>query len=292
MKRLRFWLCAGALAPGALGGCKSQNSQYEQPPGMQAPGSGVGGSSSQSQVGRFFSPGKSTGTGIPQEPVQVRAAHKKGEGFTPVGEVGMATVRLDAAMMKTEANERDQLLDMARQGYGRAIKGDPKNAEAYAGLARLYSFTGDRDNAVATLRMGMQHLPQDHTLAHKLAGIQFKFGDYAGAEQTCQVALRSDPKNRSYLKTLAVCQAHQGQWDAAYNTLVANKAMTEAEARYFMGRTLLDVGQLEEGRAQIAMSAQLDPNYALARQTLADLDAGVQPPGQAVMQAGATGTER
>ena len=218
---------------------------------MAAPGSGVGGQSSQAQVARFFKPGQPGTIGAPQEQLPVHVARKKGEPLKPESEVGLAKLHLDAAIQQPDATQRDKLLDMARQEFARAIQGNPQLPEAYEGLGKLYLYTDDKEHAVATLQAGVQQVPPTnpmaHKLAHQLAGAHIKYGEYAAAEQVCQVALRSDPQNRGHLKTLALCQAYQDQWDAAFKTLVDNKAMTQPEARYFLGRTLLDVGRTSRG---------------------------------------------
>ena len=263
-RRLTSWACAAALAAGV--GCKTDKTQVA----ADAPGGGA----NQSMLGKAFG-SKLPPPGTPGMPpvTAARPPRKPGEGLKPETEVGLAAVDYDVAMAAGSTVERDQLLDAARQKYGRALKTDPKNKDALVGLARLYTATGDKDHAVAALTTAVQYHPADHKLSYRLAATQFKFGDFPAAAQACEAALKGDPGSREYHKTLALCQAHQNQWDQAFASLVRSSTMSQAEARYFLGRVLVDVGRPEDGRAQIAEAAKIDPNYTLAAQTLADLDA-------------------
>jgi tetratricopeptide (TPR) repeat protein len=186
--------------------------------------------------------------------------------------------------------ERDQLVDSARKRYQRALAADPKNTDAQVGLARLYAQAGEKDRAVATLQAAVKAHPKDADLAHKLAGIQVKFEDWAGAAGSCKQALALDPENRTYLKTLGYCQAHAGEWDPAFDTLT--RGDEGAGGPVLLARVLIDQNRLPEGRQQLKLAVDKDPQFAAAKQVLADQDGGrVNVPTQEpVMQAG--GTER
>lgn len=217
--------------------------------------------------------------------VPVKVARNPNEPAKPETHVALAEADFEAAFMEgRSAVERDQFLDAARHKYQLALKADPKNKAALTGLARLYAKIDDRQHAVATLQTAVQAHPKDHELAHKLAGVQVQFADWAGAAESCRLALRLDPENRSYHKTLGYCQAQLGQWDEAFATLL--KTMPEPQARYFLGRVMLDLGQTDQGKQLIAAAAAMDPEYKLAKQTLDDMTAGRLNRQEPVTQAG------
>lgn len=284
-RKLARILCAGLLAAGAgLGsGCESLRGRKADPFAGAAPEKG-------SMVGQYFgkpaeAAGAAPAVAVGPPPV-VRDPSKRGKGLGAEAEVAYANAYNDSAYLKQTAIERDVALDTARQKYQVALKLDPKNRNGLIGLARFYASTGDKATAVATLKTAIGHYPSDHELYHRLAATHFQFQEPTEAAAAATQALKLDPSNRTYLKTLAVSQAHANQYEAAFNTLVASHVMSESEARNFLGRVLYDLGRPDEGREQMQAALTLDPNNAQAKQFLADLAAGGPPTGEAIRQAG------
>src|SRR5437868_584775 len=80
----------------------------------------------------------------PPEAVPIRTARKPNEPTKPETFVALAEADFEAAFMEgRSATERDQFIDAARHQYQLALKTDPKNTAALAGLARLYARIGD-----------------------------------------------------------------------------------------------------------------------------------------------------
>ncbi len=285
-RKLARTLCAGLLAAGAgLGtGCESlRGNRKPSPFAGAAPEKGA-------MVAQYFgkpadAPGAVPPGAVGQPPV-VRDPSKRGKGLGAEAEVAYANAYNDSAYLKPTAVERDVALDTARQKYQVALKLDPKNRSGLIGLARFYASTGDKASAVATLKAAIGYYPSDHELYHRLAATHFQFQEPLEAAAAAQQALKLDPSNRTYLKTLAVSQAHANQYDAAFTTLIASHVMTESEARNFLGRVMYDLGRPEEGREQLQAAVTLDPNNAQAKQFLADLAAGGPPTADAIRQAG------
>ena len=284
--RLARTLCASLLAAGAgLGaGCESMRGGRKADPLAAVP------AEKGSMVTQFFGkPGASQGV-PPAAPAGsdgiVRDPSKRGKGLSAEAEVAYANAYNDSAYIKQTAVERDVALDTARQKYLVALKIDPKSRTGLISLARFYASTNDKANAVATLKTAIGYYPADHELHHRLAAVHFQFQEPAEAIAAATQALKLDPSNRTYSKTLAVSQAHANQYEAAFNTLVASHVMSESEARNFLGRVMYDLGRPDEGREQLAAALALDPNNAQARQFLSDLANGGPPTGEALQQAG------
>jgi tetratricopeptide (TPR) repeat protein len=273
--RWKRWACAGLIA-GAVG-CNTSRNQTRPAPGL--PTSQGRPSLLSKAFPSKFNPQP------PAEPVVAKTSHKPGEPLKPETEVAFAKAKVEAAFMEgRSAVERDQFLDAARQGYQRALKTDPKNKPALLGLADLYAKVGDKDHAIAEYRAMLKLYPKDHQLAHHMAVAQVQFSDWSGAAESCQFALSLDPENRTYHKTLGYCQAQLNQWDDALASMM--KVMPEPKARYFLGRVLIDLKRVDEGRQQIQMAASMDPQYQDAREFLAQLDTSRTGKPDQVRQAG------
>lgn len=197
----------------------------------------------------------------------------------------------DGLRPKYSPVERDRLVDTARQRYQRALATDPAHKGALVGLARLYTFTGDKDRAVQAYTAAVKAHPQDHGLACRLAGVQVQFGDFPGAEQSARYALSLDPQNRTYQKALGLALGHQAKWQEAGEVLLA-AGMPEADAHYFLARVRLDRGDADGGRKQLQLALTANPQHPAATQIAAQLDAGrpapALSPANPVMAAGYT----
>jgi tetratricopeptide (TPR) repeat protein len=256
------WACAGLVA-GAVG---CNRNAVQPPPTPALPGFQQKPSLLEQAFGTHpkFTP---QAPPAPEPPVYTE--HKPGEPLKPESECQLAAAEVSAAFMDGKsAVDRDRLLDSARQRYQRALKTDPNHKGAVVGLAELYARSGNRDRAIATFQEAMKQFPKDHDLAHKMAAVQIKFKDWAGAVQSCQYALSVDPENRTYTRTLGYCQAQLGQYQMAGETLM--KMMPEAKARYFLGRILIDQNREAEGRQMIQTALSQDPTLEAAKDFLAE----------------------
>lgn len=290
-RRLRRWLfCGGVLA--AVGCTRSNQPDITMPkavlpvPGMTASKPVWGGG--QPPGGPV--PGL-TAAGGP--PVVESVAHKKpGSGFAPDAEVAFADTRVESALADPPPTNRDQLLDAARQGYQKALTKDPKNKGALLGLARLNARLGDKDKAMDFYRKYMGLYPKDHEVAHEIAVTHGRWKDWPGAASWCEAAIKLDPENRTYRKTMGFCLARAGKWEEGFAVLC--QVMPEAQARFCMARVLEHLNYPDASRQQLTMALQADPTFADARAFLAELDtikAGGQPgvptaPANPVMPAG------
>ena len=276
-RRFRRWCLVGGLLAGAVG-CNRNN--YHDNFGMPKPGQTVGALKPGGGMGMkpgAAPAGLTTGStpGIAGPVDKVMAAKKPGKGLQPETEAMMAEVHVAAALADPPPTNRDELLDMARQRYQRALKADPKNPAALLGLARMYARLGERDKAMDVYKKYAALYPKDHQVLHELAIVHGQWRDWNGAVAWCEAALKSDPENRAYRKTMGFCQARAGRWDDAFVTLM--KVMPEPQARYSMARVMEHLNYTDASRQQLQMALTADPAFAPARDFLAELDA---PPGQ------------
>lgn len=269
-RQLRLWLCGGVVL-GALGCHKQQT----LPNGVAVPPPGQPMAMAQPKKPSLFeklTPSKPTVTSN-APPVDMAAEpkppRKKGE-WSADTTVALAELRVENAYTndKTEA-DRDKLLDSARNLYQSALKTDPKHKGAMLGLGKLYARLGEMNKADEMYRQYLALNPKDHATMHEVAMAHAKRKDFAGAAAWCEQALKADPENRGYRKTLGFCLTHAGKWDDGFAVLC--DVMSEAEARYTMARALTSLNQPEMGKQQLAIALQVDPNFTPAKDLLAEM---------------------
>jgi Tfp pilus assembly protein PilF len=270
-RRLRRLCLYGGLLAGTLG-CNRGNTYSDtfgfpkagQPVGAVVPGgkpSWGGGA-----------PPAAAGTptdGLVGMPVAEAPKKKKG-GFSPDTRVAFADTWVESALGDPPPLNRDQLLDQARQAYGKALEKDPKHKGAMLGLARLYARLGDREHALEYFKKYLAQHPKDHEVAHEVAVTHGRWKDWDGAVVWCDEALKIDPQNRTYRKTKGFSLARAGKWEEGFKTLC--EVMPESQARYNMARVLEHQNYTDHSRYQLQLALKADPEFAPAREFLAELD--------------------
>ncbi|OWK41634.1 TPR domain protein, putative component of TonB system [Fimbriiglobus ruber] len=263
------------LMAGAVG-CTRTETVQPPPPGLPTP------QNRPSMLSGMLGPKSNFPQPPAPAPVVALPASKANQPIKPETELAFAVPEVEAAFAEGKSSvERDQLLDSARQRYQRVLATDPKNKTALVGLAHLYTRIGDRDKAIATYKTAVQYHPKDAELAYQFASAEARFGDWAGVAEAATRALALDPENRKYQKTLAYSLAQLGRWQESYAAFV--KVMPESQARFYLGRVLIDMNRVDEGKQQIQAALAIDPQYADARQFLEDMTA-VPPNAQGPVQ--------
>jgi thioredoxin-like negative regulator of GroEL len=290
---LRWWLCGG-LFVGAVG---CNRGSYHDKFGMPRPGETVAAIAANagtrpSLFGRTPSGPPGPGQAVPGMPGPVpnevaTPTRRSGKGLLPETEATLADTHIAAALADPPPANRDELLDMARQRYQRALKADPKNKAALRGTAGMYARLGDRDRAVEAYKKYLKHFPKDHELMHDVAVTHAQWKDWAGAAGWCEQALRVDPENRTYRKTLGFCLARGGRWEDAF--AVFCQVMPEAQARYSIARVLEHQNHADASREQLQLALKADPTFEPAREFLVELTQPAQPTLPALPEIGPDG---
>jgi hypothetical protein len=265
-RRFRRWCLYGGLLAGATG---CNRNTYQDTFGFPKAGQ---------PVTAVVPGGKpSWGSGPPPGPsdglvgMQVESAPpKKKGGLSPETKVAFADTWVESAFADPPPLNRDQLIDMARQAYQKALEKEPKNEGALLGMARLYARLGDRDHAMEYYKKYTSLYPKDHKVAHEIAITHGRWKDWAGAVTWCDQALKIDSQNRTYRKTKAFCLARSGKWEEGFALLL--QIMPEAQARYNMAGLLDHMNHPDACRLQLQLALKEDPSFAPAREFLAELD--------------------
>ncbi len=185
--------------------------------------------------------------------------------------VAISDVRLDAAFdEKTVPGSKEAMLDLAREGYQKALKQEPKNKSALLGIARFYAKIGEKEKAVEAYKKYLAMYPNDASAAHEIAMVHARWKDWTGACAWCESTLKIDPENRNVKKTFGFCLARAGKRDEALAMLC--QIMPEAQARHNLAGLLDHMGHVDASKQQLQLAVKADPNYAPARDFLAELD--------------------
>ncbi|MBV9125008.1 MAG: tetratricopeptide repeat protein [Planctomycetes bacterium] len=185
--------------------------------------------------------------------------------------VSFADFQAHAALEpENTASAREQKEDQARLAYQQALRLDPHSVAAYTGLGRLYQAMGDHERALATFQKGLQACPKEAGLWFELGMCQAQAKSWPEAAQSLQTAVKLDPENRGYVKTLGFCLARAGQYDASVACL--RNIMSEPEARYNVARMQHHNHEDPLCRENLEAALKVNPDYAPARQLLAELD--------------------
>lgn len=274
---LRVWSATGCVLAGVVGCNKNAVQTSEAQP--------VTGVPTQPAAAKPL-----WGNATPQvQPAPVAAEPAKKGPVRPETEVAFADVRMAVALdEKTPESSRSGALDLARQGYQKALHQDPKNKAALLGLARYYSRVNEHEKSIETYQKCLTYYPGDREVTYEVARVYARWQDWPNATQWCERALKLDPENLTYRKTMGFCLACGGRWEDAFRIFLS--VMPEAQARYTMARVMEDQNQVDASRLQLQLALKADPNFENARDFLAELDRGTQPPtaadANAVQQAG------
>lgn len=163
-------------------------------------------------------------------------------------------------------DERRNALNLAMSNYRRVLQAEPKSSKALIGLARLYSSTGEHDQALAILDAALTNTPE-------IAAMWFERGMVMGRQKKFEQAIKDvghaqqlEPTSPHYSKAVGLMYARMGYSDEAVNWL--RKSMSEADARYNVAQMMRHIGQEAEAKRQLQLSLKVDPQHA---QTLAAL---------------------
>jgi Tfp pilus assembly protein PilF len=156
--------------------------------------------------------------------------------------------------------QRQQIWEMARQDYEKALKLDPKYVPAYQGLARLYTSMQDPRRAVETYQKALQIAPNNAAVWYELGMCHNYQKNYAPAVDCLSRAAQFDPGNHSYQNTLGVVLAQAGRYDDSLQCFIRTSG--EAMGNYRLAQTLQRLQRPELSQRYLAVALHKDPNLA------------------------------
>ena len=176
----------------------------------------------------------------------------------------------EANSPKMEPTDKEACYEEARRAYQEALKLEPKNQPAYAGLARIYAYTKRYDKAMETYHKALEIFPKDASLWFDLGMCHARLKQWDLAIKSFQKGQQFDPENRAITRTLGFCQARAGQFQESAETFA--KIMTPAEAHYNVARMLQHLHKEELSRQFLHQAVHFDPDLEAAKTMLANLE--------------------
>jgi tetratricopeptide (TPR) repeat protein len=196
--------------------------------------------------------------------------------------VVLAGVRLQLAEQPTTTPlQQQRLYDEALRCYQQALRTDPKSVAAYLGAARLYDKMDQHDRAMETLHDGVAHCPNEASLWFEMGMMQARRKEWDPALNNLHKASELDPTNHLYANVTGYCLARAGHYDESYTYLA--KVQGQAKAHYSVARMLYQMRRDQECKAHLQMALEAKPDFAPARQLLAEMDK--PPEDRAIIQA-------
>lgn len=188
----------------------------------------------------------------------------------------MAKAQMNVEMVAKDPNkspaDREYLLGEARRLYNEILQREPQHLDALIGLAQMYQVTGENEKLRdIEARMRERHGNNAKVWAW-IAVRQGQAREWDNAAESYHQAVKLDPDNRLYRMHLGFTLARAGRYDEGYAWL--SRCKREHEARHDLALMMMYNGHHDKARQQLEYAIQIEPNYKLAVNQLAALEAG------------------
>jgi tetratricopeptide (TPR) repeat protein len=185
--------------------------------------------------------------------------------------VALGNFQLQAAVdIERSPAQKTEMYEMGRKYFQQAIKSDAKCKEAYVGLAQAYQELGDHEREVATYQKAISIFSKDASFSYALGICHARHKEWDQAIDRLKAANHIDPENRQYANALAFGLARAGRYDESLACFT--KLVGEAQAHYNVARMLCHVHDTARSKQHLQMALRIQPDFAEARQLLADLE--------------------
>jgi Tfp pilus assembly protein PilF len=174
--------------------------------------------------------------------------------------------------------ERSGNVPGAEKQYQRALQLDPHHVDALLGYARLHDTQKRFDHAMRLYQDAARKHPQNATIRNDLGLCLARQRNLDGAIAELTRAVQLQPDKVLYRNNLSTVLVQRGLVEEAFKHLA--HVHPPAAAHYNLGFLLRQQGNEPAAREQFARAVQIDPNFAPAREYLAELS----PPGSVVAQ--------
>jgi superkiller protein 3 len=172
----------------------------------------------------------------------------------------------DALTRKADQLLNKENYEIAKLLYEEALKNNPKNAGAHAGLAEIYSAKDDTDNAIASYEKALGFDAELTELNAPLGVLYFQKGEVAKAELFLQKAVTANPDNAETQFFLGLVRYKQNRNDEAITAFKRSLQIdpNNAEVQYYLGEAYDRQNNDKEAIDAYQKAVQLNPKFAEA----------------------------
>lgn len=156
-------------------------------------------------------------------------------GIATIDTPADSTAAIEKGLIRGQQAEAAGNLTLARTEYQQVIYRLPSHWQAHHRLGVIADQLGDFDGAKQHYNLALRNVPGDDpaTMSRLLNDIGYSFllqGDYARSEEALDSALKSDPQNTAALRNLAVVYGFRGDYARAMTILTKTGGVAQARS--------------------------------------------------------------
>ena len=201
------------------------------------------------------------------------------EGMVYIGrlEKPKAAEKLEAALKVPEAGlssmEEEAVGDLAialgdkkqaRDAYMRALKKDPEDPLAHAGMGKSLAAEGDLPAARKELELALSQVDTDASMYYEYGSLLRRMGDSDAALTALRKAVKLDSKDPRYRSRLGALLVERGQFEEAEAQLRQAVLMNDryTEGLFFLARAMAGRKNLAEAIDTMKKAVEIEPENA------------------------------
>jgi len=159
-------------------------------------------------------------------------------------------------------------LDAARSSFLKALEFKPKSLPALQGITEVLLKQGYVEDAAGFVERALDVAPRDSFALSMKAEVLWKQGRHQDAIATMSLVVKAQPENATFLFRLGRFLQQSGVFEDAYDYFKRAKAsdMSYLDARMSLASTAIDLGKLDEAKAEIDSlrnKGPIDKRYVL-----------------------------
>lgn len=165
-------------------------------------------------------------------------------------------------------NKKDFLVSdftSAQYHFGKVLKKEPKNLKAIVGMASVFSFRGDLENAFTFINKALRINPRYRDAYILKGSIYLSQGNYKLAKSSYETAVQQDNKFfLGYMMLGTIYQYEKNPLCIEYFTTASKLKPTNAEVAYSLAYATYEYGKTEDAKQLYRRMAGLDSTYCEA----------------------------